>query len=439
VTSKRTDALHAAPVGEGRAMLELAARLYPICRSITGPGVEQTLAILQRIVPLTIEGVATGTRVFDWEVPDEWHIREAYVETEGGERLLDFADHNLHVLNYSEGIDRLVTHEELMGHLQTLPEHPDWIPYRTSYYHRTWGFCTRHADLPRFRHDRYRVRIDAEHRPGALRYGELLLPGRSRREVLFYTHVCHPSLANDNLSGMVVLAYLARELAERDRYYSYRFVWAPGTIGSITWLARNEPNLSRIAHGLVTVLLGRPGAFTYKRTRDGGAEIDRIASYLLQDDDAGVPFDPYGYDERQFGSPGIRLPVGRLSRAPHGAYPEYHTSADDIALLDPLALQGALQRLVATVDMLESNRRYVNLQPKGEPQLGKRGLYRRQGGNALPERENAMLWLLNQSDGSKDLLSVAELSGIAFNTMKAAAEALEEADLIECRDELEPA
>jgi len=419
----------------GPSMLAMAEALYPICRSITGPAVQQTLEALQSIAPLDVVPTPSGTPVFDWEVPEEWHVRGAYVESEDGERLIDFSDHNLHVLNFSEPIDGWVTREELMQHLFTRPDRPDWIPYRTSYYRRNWGFCTRHADLERFTADRYRVKIDAEHRQGALQYGELLLPGRSQQEVLFYTHICHPSLANDNLSGMIVLAHLAQELAEMDRRYSYRFVWGPGTIGSITWLANNKSRLGTIAHGLVAVLLGRAGPFTYKCSRDADAEIDQACRYLLDEQDQVVGFDPYGYDERQFGSPGIKLPVGRLSRAPHGEYPEYHTSADDLSLIDAQSLEGALVRLLEVVDVIENNRRYVNLSPMGEPQLGKRGLYRPMGGDELPQRENAMLWVLNQSDGSNGLLDIAERSRVPFSTIAAVADELAQAGLLEATEE----
>jgi len=416
-------------------MLAMAERLYPICRSVTGPGVQQTLRELTSIAPLTVVSTPSGTPVFDWQVPAEWHIHDAYVEAENGERLIDFTDHNLHVLNFSEAIDGWVTHEELMRHLFTRADRPDWIPYRTSYYQKDWGFCTRHADLRRFSSDRYRVKIDAEHRQGALHYGELLLPGRSRQEVLFYTHICHPSLANDNLSGMVVLAHLAQQLADMDRRYSYRFVWGPGTIGSITWLANNQSALGAITHGLVTVLLGRAGPFTYKRSRDGDSEIDRVCEHLLDEQDHVVGFDPYGYDERQFGSPGIKLPVGRLSRAPHGEYPEYHTSADDLSLIDAQSLEGGLVRLLEIVDVIENNRRFVNLSPMCEPQLGKRGLYRPLGGEALPQRENAMLWVLNQSDGNHHLLEIAERSAVPFSIISAVADELVQAGLLKTAED----
>ena len=416
------------------AMLELIRDLYPICRSITGPGVRETLHRMAQEVPLDIRGVPTGTDVFDWQVPPEWHLRDAYIETPDGRRIASAADHNLHVVNFSAPVDCSLSLDELLPHLHSIPEHPDWIPYRTSYYSRDWGFCLRHRDRERLAGGTYRVVVDSSIQDGELNYGELLVPGQSEEEVLVYSHLCHPSIANDNLSGLAITASWARSLLDGETpWFSYRFVWGPGTIGSITWLATNEKRLPLIRHGLVAVLLGRPGPLHYKRSRRGDAEIDRIASYVLagrNEDSVIRDFDPYGYDERQFCSPGLDLPVGRLSRTPHGEYPEYHTSADNIEILSEQSLADALEVCERIGRCLDRNRVYENLFPYGEPQLGKRGLYGSTGGRNPKEDEYAMLWLLNQADGKNDLLSVAERSGLVMDDLYRVALALEEKKVI---------
>jgi aminopeptidase-like protein len=289
----------------------------------------------------------------------------------------------------------------------------------------------RFQDLPE---GRYEVRIDSTLDDGHLTYAELLLPGELDDEILFSAHVCHPSLCNDNLSGVAVAAHLARALQDRSRRYSYRFVFAPVTIGAITWLATHEEEASRIRHGLVLACVGDSGGVHYKRTRHGAAEVDRAVEHVLghRYSDAVVEdFTPYGYDERQYGSPGFDLAVGRLSRTPHGRFPEYHTSADDLTLVRPESLQDSLEACMAVVDVLERNRAYVNVNPKCEPQLGKRGLMGSLGGGRGSKgRHMALLWVLNLSDGSHDLLAIAERSGLEFGVVAEAAAALVEADLL---------
>ncbi|MFI4869030.1 MAG: DUF4910 domain-containing protein [Steroidobacterales bacterium] len=417
----------------GQALYALAAQLYPICRSITGNGVRQTLDLIGQQIELQRQEVATGTKVFDWEVPLEWNIDDACVIGPEGERVVDFHAHNLHIVSYSEPIRRTLTLEEIRPHLYSLPAHPDWIPYRTSYYRRHWGFCMRDRDLSSLRPGRYEVRIDSSLAPGSLSYAECVLPGRSREEILFFTHVCHPSLANDNTSGMAIATFLAKWVASQPRRYSYRFVFAPGTIGSLCWLRSNEQRLKFVRHGLVLGLLGDPGELTYKRSRRGNCEIDQLLTYLvLQADPPGrvIDFEPYGYDERQLCSPGFDLPVGRLTRSVNDGYPEYHSSADNLTLISAGQLERSLevcQRVVAT---LESNRRYINLSPKGEPRLGKRGLYGAIGGRSPADRERAMLWILNQSDGSASLLDIAQHSGLSYAVIQLAAEELANAGLL---------
>jgi len=414
--------------GVGEEMYQLVARLYPICRSITGDGVRETLRVLQEHIPLDIHEVATGTQVFDWTIPKEWNIRDAYIKNSRGERLVDFQQSNLHVMGYSVPVKTKMSLAELKEHLYTLPDHPEWIPYRTSYYKENWGFCLSHEQFLALEADEYEVHIEASLQDGYLTYGEYYLEGEHTDEVLLSCHTCHPSLCNDNLSGIALLTVLAKYIQARPRRYSYRFLFTPGTIGSITWLALNEARVSRIKHGLVAACLGDPGKSTYKKSRRGDAEIDRVVIHVLRrsgEDHEVVDFSPYGYDERQFCSPGFNLPVGCFMRTPHGRYPEYHTSADDLSLVQPRYLADSFAKGVSIVNLLEGNRAYINLNPKGEPQLGKRGLYGAIGGQSGGrERELAMLWVLNLSDGHHTLLDIAERSGLAFELLKDAADRL---------------
>lgn len=428
------------PGHPGHEMYELVEDLFPICRSITGDGVRETLRRIDRLLPLDVYEVDTGTSVLDWTVPREWNIRDAYVADPDGNRLIDFRSSNLHVVSYSTPVRARMTLAELRPHLHTLPEHPAWIPYRTSYYREDWGFCLAHQELDRFKKGvEYEVVIDSSLEPGSLTYAEHVVSGRSDEEVLISTHVCHPSLANDNLSGIAVAAWLARSIGERTPRYTYRFLFIPGTIGSITWLARNRERVDRIRHGLVLTCVGDPGPATYKRSRQGDASIDRVAAHVLRHsgmEHALEDFEPYGYDERQFGSPGPDLPVGRFSRTPNGRYPEYHTSADDLDLVTPTALSDSLDRLLDIVGVLEDNAVYTNQNAWGEPQLGRRGLYEGvAGGGELPGYELALLWVLNQSDGSNSLLDIAERAGMPFPVIRRAANALVETDLLQAAGE----
>ena len=420
--------------GIGGEIHDLVARLYPICRSITGEGVRETLRILADQIQLEMSEVPTGTDVFDWTVPNEWNIRDAYVKNASGERIIDFRRSNLHVVNYSVPVRARLSLMELKEHLHTAPEHPDWIPYRTSYYSEDWGFCLRHNQLLELTEGEYEVCIDSTLEPGHLSYGECYLEGQTADEMLIYCHVCHPSLCNDNLSSIALAVFLARELSRRALKYSYRFLFAPGAIGSITWLRLNEAGLSKIKHGLVLSCLGDAGRSTYKKSRSGDTEIDRAATHMLQHsgrDYEIVDFSPWGHDERQFCSPGFDLPVGCLMRTPHGQFPEYHTSADNLDLVKPEFLADSFAKCLAIIDILESNRRYLNQNPKGEPHLGKRGLYRSIGGGpGGKERELAMLWVLNLADGRHDLLAIAERSGLGYGAIKYAADVLREHDLL---------
>jgi aminopeptidase-like protein len=426
-------AAEAAANAPGQAMQALIARLYPICRSITGNGVRQTLAILQQQVPLEIHEVPSGTPVFDWVVPLEWNISDAFVKNGKGARIIDFQAHNLHLVNYSRPFHGKMSLADLRPHLHAEAAHPDWIPYRTSYYQDNWGFCLPWTQLQALPEDEYEVAIDATLAPGSLTYGECFLPGTSEDEVLVSAHICHPSLANDNLSGLAIVTELIRGLMDRPHRLSYRFILIPGTIGSITWLARNEARLGKIKAGLVAVNLGDPGMMQYKRSRQGKAGIDRAVEHVLkaQGDHRIHDFSPYGYDERQFCSPGIDLPVGCLSRTPYGQFPEYHTSADNLDLVRPEALEHSLSTFRAVFALLERDGIFLNLSPKGEPQLGRRGLYAAIGGRSDGQDfQMAMLWVLNLSDGAHSLLDIAERAALPFALIADAAEALVAHDLL---------
>jgi aminopeptidase-like protein len=422
-------------------MVGLIRKLYPICRSITGDGFRESLRILQDRVDLTMYEVPSGTRVFDWTVPKEWNIRDAYVQNARGERVIDFQQSNLHVVNYSIPIKRTLPLRELKEHLHTLPDHPDWIPYRTTYYTEDWGFCLSHRQLLDLEEGEYEVCIDSSLEDGHLTYGEYYLPGESPHEVLISCHSCHPSLCNDNLSAMSVAVELAEYLSQSQRHYSYRFLFIPGTIGSITWLARNEAAVPNIKHGLLLSCLGDAGPSSYKRSRRGDALIDRAAMNVLEHSGDAfniLEFVPYGYDERQFCSPGFDLPLGCLMRTPNGKYPEYHSSADDLDLVQPGALADSLEKCMRILSILEQDGCYINLNPKCEPQLGKRGIYRGlRGQRDLPNRELALLWVLNLSDGKHTLLDIAERAHMAFETIHDAAQALTNHDLLRRADQVE--
>jgi len=417
----------------GLEMRELLRRLYPICRSITGDGVRQTLALLQEVIPIEVHEVPTGTRVFDWTIPKEWNIRDAYVQNARGERVIDFKRHNLHVVSYSVPVRAAMSLAELRPHLHTLPGQPDLIPYRTSYYKEDWGFCLAHRQLQALPEGDYEVCIDSSLEPGHLTYGELLVEGASQQEVLISCHCCHPSLADDNLSGLVVAAFLARQLARISPRYSYRFLFIPGTIGAITWLSLNEERTSAIRHGLVLTCLGDRGNFTYKKSRRGEADIDVAVRHVLKHsarEHRIVDFSPYGYDERQYCSPGFDLPVGCLMRSHHGEFAQYHTSADNLDFVDAASLAESLEKLLAVVHVLEHDGTYVNLNPKCEPQLGKRGLYSATGGANIKPLELAMMWVLNLSDGTSSLLAIAERSGLPFALISDAATMLMQHQLL---------
>jgi aminopeptidase-like protein len=419
------------PDDVGDEMYRLICQLYPLCRSISGNGVRDTLRTVERHIPLKVHEIPTGTQVLDWTIPNEWNIKDAYIMNSKGEKLVDFVNSNLHVVGYSVPVKKRVSFEELKKHLWTVPEHPDWVPFRTSYYKENWGFCLSHKQLMELSEEEYEVCIESSLQPGFLTYGEYCIPGATSDEVLISCHICHPSLANDNLSGIALATIIAKYLTQVSLRYSYRFLFIPSTIGSITWLALNETRLSTIKHGLVVACVGDPGKLTYKKSRRGDAEIDKAIMHVLKhsgQDYESLDFSPYGYDERQFCSPGFNLPVGCFMRTPHGRFPEYHTSADNLDFVQPPLLGDSVRQCLSAISLLENNRIYLNQSPKGEPQLGKRGLYRGYPNGGFDDL--ALLWVLNLSDGKHTLLDIAERASIAFTAIKKAADALLACDLL---------
>jgi aminopeptidase-like protein len=433
VTTVITGGAHEAET-VGRDAYELMVRLFPLCRSLTGNGVRATFDLIEDEIPITRTEIPSGTRIFDWIAPDEWNIRDAYIAAPDGTRVVDFQRSSLHVVSYSEPVRTTLSLDELRPRLHTLPDQPEVVPYRTSYYDRTWGFCLSHQQLLGLPEGDYEVVIDSTLGPGHVSYAELVIEGGGEGEVLFSTYVCHPSLANDNLSGIAVATMLAKQLLGRELRHTYRFLFAPGTIGPLAWLHENRDQLDRVGHGIALSCIGDAGNLTYKRSRRGDAEIDVAMETVLRDSGLRhrvLPWEPWGGDERQFGSPGFNLPVGTLTRTPHGEFAGYHTSADGLDRIRPESLAGAVRTGLELVDVLESNRRYTNLSPYGEPQLGRRGLYRSAGGAvANPEDERALLWVLNQSDGHASLLDVARCSGLSYAVVRRAAERLERAGLV---------
>jgi aminopeptidase-like protein len=419
----------------GQEMHSLMADLYPICRSITGEGFRRTLKIIGDLIPLEITEVPSRTEVFDWNVPREWNIRDAYIKDPDGKKIVDFQKSNLHVMSYSIPMNGKMSLQELKPHLHSLPEHPDWIPYRTSYYAENWGFCLADRQLQQLQPGEYEVVIDSTLKDGSLTYGECLIPGNKKEEVLISCHACHPALCNDNLSGVVLSVKLAEALRNQKLENSYRFLFIPGAIGSITWLNRNQNHTRNIVNGFVVACVGDPGKSTYKKSRRGDAEIDRAAEHVLKHSNNEyeiLEFSPYGYDERQFCSPGFNLPVGCLMRTPFAKFPEYHTSADNLDFVRAEYLADSFAKCLAIIEILENNKTYINLNPMCEPQLGKRGLYRSIGGDSTENvNELALLWVLNQSDGHNSLLDIAEKSGMNFPAILKAANKLREHNLLQ--------
>jgi aminopeptidase-like protein len=415
----------------GEELIELMRELFPIPRSLTGDGVRQTLAVLARDIPMDIVETPSGTAIFDWVVPSEWRFREAWIEGPDGARVVDTADSPLHVLGYSVPVDAVVSLDELKKHVFTHPDDPDLIPYRTSYWKEQWGFCMSRSQLDSLPPGNYHAVVDAALESGSLTSGEMTIAGRADEEFLVSTYVCHPALANDNLSGVVVLWAIARTLVAQPLRYTYRLLWSPGTLGPLCWLDRNRASLARVRNGLVISCVGDPGPLRYKRSRRGDSVVDRAAAEVLGRESRHIvgEWQPTGGDERQFCSPGFDLPVGTLSRTPHGLFPQYHSSADDLTLVTAPSLAASYRAALRIIDTVETNDMYRNLSPYGEPQLGRRGLYQSVPDGTNPE--TAFLWVLNLADGDHDLLMIAERSGLPYETVLAAAETLRAHNLLE--------
>lgn len=417
----------------GEEIFALAAKIYPICRSITGNGVRDTLGLLAAHIDLEVHEVPTGTAVFDWTIPREWNIRDAYIKDRHGQKVVDFNKSNLHVMSYSVPVRKHVPLAELKQHIHTLPEQPDLIPYRTSYYAEDWGFCLPHRQFENLQDQTYEVLIDASLEDGNLTYGEYLHKGETTDEFLLSAHVCHPSLANDNCSGVALLTHLAKRMAGLRTRYSYRFLFAPGTIGAITWLARNEQTSQGIKHGLVISMVGDGGGPTYKKSRRGNAKIDRAMIHSLRHSGLTptiLDFFPYGYDERQYCSPGFNLPVGLFQRSRFGKIPQYHTSADNLDFIRSSHLARSFRLIVDALDVIENDAVYRNVMPKCEPQLGKYGLYGAVGGKDATAANMAMLWILNLSDGRHSLLDIAERADLPFTVVRSTAQQLQQHGLL---------
>ena len=419
----------------GENMHKFAKELFGITRSITGDGVRETLSRINKRVPVQIHEVPSGTKVFDWTIPDEWNIKDAWVKDSRGRKVIDFRKNNLHVVSYSVPIHKKISAKEFNKHLFSLADQPDRIPYRTSYYEKNWGFSIAHKERMKLKDRRYKVMIDSTLKSGHLTYGEYFKKGETTDEILISAHLCHPSLANDNLSGVTLATFLAKLLSKTQTHYSYRFLFIPGTIGSITWLARNESRVEKIKHGLVLSGVGDSGDITYKKSRMGNAEIDRAAEHVLRQ--SGKPykmidFYPFGYDERQYCSPHFNLPIGTLMRSKHGEYPEYHTSADKLSFIKPDSLSDSFSKCVRILDLLEKNRTYLNLYPKGEPQLGRHGLYKAMAQQAAQRalEQMCILWVLNLSDGKHSLLDIAQRAGLKFDLVAESAKKLFEHRLL---------
>lgn len=421
----------------GQEMYDLCGRMFPICRSITGDGVRDTLSILRQVVPeIALHEVPTGTQVFDWTVPKEWRIRDAWVKNSKGEKIIDFKEHNLHVLGYSTPVDKKVSLAELKQYLYTQPDQPDAIPYVTSYYKERFGFCLTQEQYDSLPEDTYHMFIDSELFDGSLTYGELIIPGESEKEILISTYFCHPSMANNELSGPAVSVYLAKWLLEKKcRRYTYRFVYEPETIGSLTYLSQ-ENHLAdmkrKVIAGWNLSCVGDDRTYSMVATRYGSTLADKVTKNVLHFIYPNYKYFSFlnrGSDERQYNAPGVDIPVVGFSRSKYGEYPEYHTSKDDMGLISPSGLFGSYDVMVKCIEGLEANRRY-KIQCYGEPQLGKRGLYPTISQKGSYDEVKTMTDFIAYADGKNDLFDISEIIGVPVWEIVPIAEKLVAADLV---------
>lgn len=394
----------------GNEIYALIKRLFPICRSITGNGVRETLKIIKEYIPIEIHEVPTGTRAFDWTVPKEWNIKEAYVMDDDGNKIIDFKENNLHVAGYSVPVDKTITHSELQEHLYSLSDQPEAIPYVTLYYQEGWGFCLAHRDRDKIKEGKYKVFIDSELKKGSLTYAELIIPGKLKDEVFLSTYICHPSLANNELSGPALTTFLAKWILDEPRRYTYRIIYVPETIGSLVYLSRNLKVMKKnMIAGFNVTCVGDDKAYSYLPTRNGDTYVDRIARNILLFKSPGFikySFLDRGSDERQYNSPGVDMPVCCVMRSKYGTYPEYHTSLDNLDFVSPRGLAGAYDALLECLRLIERNCKY-KINCLGEPQLGRRGLYSAINIKSYADEAKKISDFIAYADGKNDLIDIS--------------------------------
>jgi len=429
----------AVPVVDGAVHAEIyhwAADIFPICRSLTGEGVRKTLGYLQNIVPgITLHEVPTGTRCFDWEIPHEWNIREAFLLGPDGEKVVDFNNSNLHVVGYSLAVDTELDLEELQEHLYSSEDQPDAIPYVTSYYKPRWGFCLPHRTRQQLKPGRYRAVIDASHTNGALSYADYILKGETSEEILLSTYVCHPSMANNEVSGPVVMTALARWLSSLpERRYTYRFVWVPETLGAIAYLSRNIRAMkAQTRAGFIVTCVGDDRGFSFLPSRHGNTLADRVARQVLSETHPQYreySFLDRGSDERQYCAPGVDLPVASIMRSKYGTYPEYHTSLDDLSMISASGLGGSYETYRQVLTLLEHNHRY-RVTTICEPRLGIRNLYPDLQRKEISDDVVPILNLLAYADGDRDLIGLCEITKVRFRDAVPLLRALHREGLVE--------
>lgn len=405
----------------GGQIYQLISDLFPITRSITGDGVRQSFALIRKHIPIRIHEVPSGTTVLDWTVPPEWNISDAYIENDKGEKIVDFKKNNLHVLGYSIPVDETLTRKQLDEHLYSIPENPTAIPYRTSYYKKQWGFCLSHQQRMRLKNGKYHVCIKSSLKSGSLTYADIIIPGTSKKEILLSTYICHPSMANDNLSGVALTTFLSKWLLrQKKRRYTYRLVFVPETIGALTYLSKHYKKMRKeVVAGFILTCLGNDAAFSYLPSKYGDTLADRVAKYALKT--TGKPFTSYsflmrGSDERQYCSPGIGLPIVSVMRSKYCEFSQYHTSQDNLQFVTPHALEESFVLYQRMITILEMNKTYT-ANCLGEPQMGKRNLYPTIGMPYLPPETEKIMNLLMYADGGNDLLRIHELTGISVESL----------------------